>query len=1474
MSAAQQQSRGAPRMGADQDQLAATVVLELHRLVKQASLYTSENEAQRQQLHAAQQAIYQYGRGTGANPKIYFTERSVYVGRRLLRAGRQIYEAALELAEILKRFGIDEIALGYDVQVDELKQLQVALGNAIRNAGPPPQQTRFARIRLRKGRSLKQRRASDKDLSPQEVLVRSYCLAVIAVRRFLESIQAGKYDQLNQLQRVAEQLVDITHEMTAKQSPAFLAGVVLYNVRHESAGRAVNAAMLALSMAHQLTDQLATLSRIAMSVLMYDVGLPRVAGAGPMGEGRVGAMMPRIGVDQERELPAATSVVMLALGGCGEAAMMHTAVVYEALSINLRENAMPAYCGAHQLSIEARIVAMARRFTELLADPMEERTAEQAMTVLLAAARDEADKTSARLLMAALGMFPTGTMVELSSGHVARVVQTPNDPRRFGYPMVVPVVDSSGGRVADAEPIDMEQAAQHGLHIVRVAALGDPSAGANAPARGSAEDAAKASRALKRTMMGVGQPTPITPVSRPDVVVAARSGKPGPAAPAVKTLPSPSSSPLPKAVAQQVKTSQQRTGEFVDSAMNYMHAMDPPSDHGDALAVDLPSSAGELQPFGAELPSMGEDEDIALDFGDHPPAHRGPQQSVPSDAEIEAKPKRVPPRPPPPARAPELIDTGWDAPPVVPRLATPMPHDEAAIDALVENRLEALFGSDTPIDDQGASPIFASGPEESSFDSHADGRELGAQPFDGGTDADEDGSTSIFGGASAMAGLAGFAPAPLAAAEDPWPAAPEPIVLGPADEKARALIARRQQRTVETVERSITGLKPVAQGTLAKTPLIHLLVYALDQQLTGTTVLQAPDGTSLYLIYFESGVPAKVRTSGNVFPLDYVLHEMGMCDPEQLQQSLAVIQQTGELHGAYLVAHGIVPADALEAALNWQLVRKIEYMLQLGGDTLYAFYSGRNLLDDYGGPELVPADPLALILSGVRFREGDPLIDHTLGRLGKLPLGLHPRADVSRLGLQDHERRVVDLLRERPRSLAELVEARVAPPEIVKRTIYALAITRFLNLGAQARAPVGFDVDPQSIRGGRSGAASTSIEAVHAATTAPRHPLAPSPPAAAAEPPGAARVLEPVVQESGAAAPAASAVRIAAIAPRPPSPRQPQSNPFPAVISSTPPVSPLPPSSDRRGAARAPMYDDSPSAARYRPQPQVRRVPPARVPIQASLPQRGASDPPAAAAPRAAGATTPPPRKGVTREEVEKRAAEVEEQNFFQILGVHEQTPPEAIQSVYFGQAKIWHPDRTPQELQDLKPKVARIFARINEAFQTLSDPHRRQAYSESLRAGGGKGEREMLEKAVDSAMLFQKAEVLFKRGSLAQAEGMLQQCVDADPQPEYVALLAWIQAQRLGEPPALQPGQKTDMFLGQIKMLDRAISSAPEYERALYYRAELYKRSGMFEQAIRDFKKVVALNPRNIDAAREVRFFEMRNQKQGGILGKLFKKE
>jgi DnaJ-class molecular chaperone len=93
-----------------------------------------------------------------------------------------------------------------------------------------------------------------------------------------------------------------------------------------------------------------------------------------------------------------------------------------------------------------------------------------------------------------------------------------------------------------------------------------------------------------------------------------------------------------------------------------------------------------------------------------------------------------------------------------------------------------------------------------------------------------------------------------------------------------------------------------------------------------------------------------------------------------------------------------------------------------------------------------------------------------------------------------------------------------------------------------------------------------------------------------------------------------------------------------------------------------------------------------------------------------------------------------------------------AIQNAFFTLAKKWHPDRLRPEVGDLKDQAARIFSRLSEASQVLSDASLRQAYDQSLVTGDTVDEAAQVQKVLKATNAFQKAEVLLKRGNLALA--------------------------------------------------------------------------------------------------------------------------
>ena len=241
------------------------------------------------------------------------------------------------------------------------------------------------------------------------------------------------------------------------------------------------------------------------------------------------------------------------------------------------------------------------------------------------------------------------------------------------------------------------------------------------------------------------------------------------------------------------------------------------------------------------------------------------------------------------------------------------------------------------------------------------------------------------------------------------------------------------------------------------------------------------------------------------------------------------------------------------------------------------------------------------------------------------------------------------------------------------------------------------------------------------------------------------------------------------------------------------------------------------------------------------------------------------------RAEILAYAKQVETADFYQVLEVDKTAETAVIQAAFLRHAKRWHPDRLPIELSDLRGMVTRVFARMTEAHQTLTHAKNRAEY-DKLRAGGGNSDEEQrkVQEVLRAAAVFQKAEVLARRGDWHAAEPLARQAHEGDPeQAEYAALYAWVVA---------RSGQRSgdEQYEDLLAILHRAVKRQRNNVNVRLYRASVLKLAGRITEAMRDYRAVAELDPSVVEAQRELRLHQMRKESNPpqGMLRRLFKKE
>jgi HD-GYP domain-containing protein (c-di-GMP phosphodiesterase class II) len=432
--------------------LGANVVLSIYRLAKLAQLHDLTNQAFLRQLEQTHGAIVEYGLRAGTNVNILFAQKAVFVSGQLLKGNRATYEQASELGDIIEWCGGSELLIQRDVTAPELHKFAEAISVALRSEKGRGYQAPSPKIRLRAVADAARLRGLEIEaLSPEQKVVRTYASAVVIMRRFFEDLASSHYILPRRIKRVSQSLVELSDGST----PAFLGVTELRNQNHDAAGRAVNTAILAVTMAREITSDRVLLAQIAMAAMMHDVGRPRAAALGGPG---IAGVQAKVSEDAEDKLAAGTAAVLTALGRVNEPTVVRTVVAYEALWLRRQRFIGPLYQSTRLPTIHAKILQIARRYNDLLTpEPgLPPPSPDFAIATLAEELSEPSDHTVLRLLVAALGLFPVGTVVQLTTNEVAEILPSAQDRTApADQPVVRLVMDARGGMVDRLIELDL-----------------------------------------------------------------------------------------------------------------------------------------------------------------------------------------------------------------------------------------------------------------------------------------------------------------------------------------------------------------------------------------------------------------------------------------------------------------------------------------------------------------------------------------------------------------------------------------------------------------------------------------------------------------------------------------------------------------------------------------------------------------------------------------------------------------------------------------------------------------------------------------------------------------------------------------------------------------------------------------------------------------------------------------------------------
>jgi len=224
-------------------------------------------------------------------------------------------------------------------------------------------------------------------------------------------------------------------------------------------------------------------------------------------------------------------------------------------------------------------------------------------------------------------------------------------------------------------------------------------------------------------------------------------------------------------------------------------------------------------------------------------------------------------------------------------------------------------------------------------------------------------------------------------------------------------------------------------------------------------------------------------------------------------------------------------------------------------------------------------------------------------------------------------------------------------------------------------------------------------------------------------------------------------------------------------------------------------------------------------------------------------------------------------QSPFQILGVPENADEQEIQAAYAKLCERTHPDRVSHSGEAVKALAGEVFAVVANAYETLTDPRRRQAHLLGQRkADRDAAERAVGRRALDAEIQFQEGDAAMRARDYPAALRCFGRALELYPEEgEYHAHYGWVL--HLCHP------SDTAMAAEAMEHVQRALKLAPDREKPYLFMGRLCKATGRADAAEKMFVRALKIQPDCLDALRELRLINMRREKGKSLIGRLLRR-
>lgn len=407
--------------GQDHAQHAARSLLtQLALCLRLATLHHLANQAMNQPIHDFLQALNDR-LAEGEAVAIQSVDENFFLNNEVIKLDYTTFDTCQRLRAVLKRIGVDELAFAEgELSEAEWRGFLELFQRHYRGKEPGSLlQESFPRIRLRR---LEQAGADPLavDIDERQNLVRTYGLLTLSIKNTLGQLRRGQAPRLVSLRKAIHGLADAVpgHE-------SLLIGLTRSpNMSGQTHHHLAGVTALVLLMARRLCLSPKDLTRVCLAAAFHDLARDELPAA-PRGDG--GDVS---GWEVEARRVPLRSMLWICQGSLSGDVLDCAATAYEqSCSLRSEDGFEPG--GA------ARLIAVPCAF-DLLTQSSSQRalSPDRALRLILENTDRRFDERVARLFAATIGLYPVGTVVRLSGGQTAVVMEVPADPADYALPVV------------------------------------------------------------------------------------------------------------------------------------------------------------------------------------------------------------------------------------------------------------------------------------------------------------------------------------------------------------------------------------------------------------------------------------------------------------------------------------------------------------------------------------------------------------------------------------------------------------------------------------------------------------------------------------------------------------------------------------------------------------------------------------------------------------------------------------------------------------------------------------------------------------------------------------------------------------------------------------------------------------------------------------------------------------------------------